>query len=43
MAVLFLLADVFGVYYLVANLTGILIAFAWNYAINRHYTWRKGT
>ncbi|CVK32690.1 glycosyltransferase [Methanoculleus bourgensis] len=43
MAVLFLLSDVVGVYYLVANLAGILIAFAWNYAINRHYTWRKVT
>jgi dolichol-phosphate mannosyltransferase len=39
MAILYLLADVAGVYYLVANLAGILIAFAWNYGINRHYTW----
>lgn len=42
MAVLYLLADIAGVYYLVANLAGILIAFAWNYAINRHYTWLRG-
>ncbi|WP_332449309.1 glycosyltransferase family 2 protein [Methanoculleus sp.] len=39
MGVLYLLADIAGVYYLVANLAGILIAFAWNYAVNRHFTW----
>jgi dolichol-phosphate mannosyltransferase len=41
--VLFFLSDIAGVYYLVANLAGILVAFAWNYGVNRHYTWRKGT
>ena len=41
MAILYLLADVAGVYYLVANLAGILIAFIWNYAVNRHYTWKE--
>ncbi len=39
-AILYLLADAAGVYYLIANLAGILTAFAWNYAVNRHYTWR---
>ncbi|KUL00694.1 MAG: Glycosyltransferase [Methanoculleus marisnigri] len=39
-AILYLLADAAGVYYLIANLAGISIAFAWNYAANRHYTWR---
>lgn len=41
MLVLYLLADVAGVYYLIANLAGILIAFAWNYAVNRHITWKS--
>lgn len=41
MVVLYLLADIAGVYYLVANLAGILIAFAWNYGVNRHYTWMR--
>jgi dolichol-phosphate mannosyltransferase len=41
MAVLFFLSDIAGVYYLVANLAGILVAFAWNYGVNRHYTWKK--
>ena len=41
MAVLYVLADVAGVYYLVANLIGIFVAFAWNYAVNRHYTWKN--
>lgn len=41
MAVLYLLAEVAGVYYLLANLAGISVAFAWNYMVNRHYTWTK--
>jgi len=41
MVVLYLLAEIAGVYYLVANLAGILIAFAWNYGVNRHYTWMR--
>lgn len=40
MAVLYLLSDVLQVYYLAANLAGILAAFAWNYMANRHYTWK---
>ncbi|HQD27520.1 MAG TPA: GtrA family protein [Methanoculleus thermophilus] len=35
-----MLADIAGVYYLVANLVGIFVAFAWNYVVNRRYTWR---
>jgi dolichol-phosphate mannosyltransferase len=38
--ILFLLTDIAGVYYLLANLVGILVAFAWNYGANRHYTWK---
>jgi dolichol-phosphate mannosyltransferase len=40
-AILFFLSDVAGVYYLVANLAGIFVAFTWNYGVNRHYTWKK--
>lgn len=40
-AILFALSDVAGVYYLFANLAGIFVAFAWNYWVNRHYTWKK--
>lgn len=42
MGVLYLLADIFGVNYLIANLAGILVAFVWNYAVNRHCTWKVG-
>jgi putative flippase GtrA len=28
-----------GVYYLLANLIGIFVAFLWNYKINRRFTW----
>ena len=41
MVILYLLADVFEVYYLAANLAGIFVAFAWNYGVNRHYTWKN--
>ncbi len=40
MIVLYALTDIAGIYYLVANLIGIFAAFAWNYLINRHYTWK---
>jgi dolichol-phosphate mannosyltransferase len=43
MAILFFLTDIAGIYYLLANLVGILVAFAWNYGVNRHYTWRGTT
>lgn len=39
MGILYLLAEVAGVYYLVANLVGIFVAFVWNYMVNRHITW----
>ena len=41
MVILYLLADIVGVYYLIANLVGIFIAFAWNYTMNRHNTWAR--
>ena len=31
----------FAVYYLTAQLIGILIAFGWNFLINRHFTWTR--
>ena len=41
MGILWLLTSIFGVYYLVSNLVGILIAFAWNFLVNRRYTWTR--
>jgi dolichol-phosphate mannosyltransferase len=40
MAVLYIGKEIFGIYYLVANLLGILAAFIWNYLVNRHLTWK---
>ena len=39
-AVLYIGKEIFGIYYLVANLLGILAAFVWNYLVNRNVTWR---
>ena len=36
------LTRVGGVYWLLANLVAILVAFAWNYLVNRHITWKRG-
>lgn len=41
MSILFLFADIFGVWYIIANLIGIIVAFIWNFTINRHITWKK--
>jgi dolichol-phosphate mannosyltransferase len=41
--VLFFLTEVLGVYYLISNLIGILIAFSWNFLVNRMTTWRINT
>ena len=38
-----LVLSFFGVWYLAANLGGILVAFAWNYKMNLSYTWSKTT
>jgi len=40
MGILYLLTSVFGIYYLVSNLLGILVAFAWNFWVNRRVTWK---
>lgn len=42
LGVLYLLTEYAGIYYLVANLAGILVAFLWNYFLNRHLTWKGG-
>jgi dolichol-phosphate mannosyltransferase len=38
--ILFILTEYFGIYYLISNLIGILIAFAWNFTVNRQITWK---
>lgn len=30
-----------GIHYIIGNLVGIVVAFAWNYIINKKVTWRK--
>ena len=37
---LLLFTEVFGLYYLVSNLIGIIVATIWNYFINLLWTWR---
>jgi dolichol-phosphate mannosyltransferase len=34
------LTELVGLYYLLSNLAGIAVAFAWNYAVNVSWTWR---
>ncbi|MFA4860795.1 glycosyltransferase [Methanoregula sp.] len=41
LGLLYLFTSVFGVYYLISNLIGILVAFLWNFIINRNITWIK--
>jgi dolichol-phosphate mannosyltransferase len=38
--ILFVLTEYFGIYYLISNLIGILVAFAWNFSANRNITWK---
>jgi len=40
MGVLWLLTEVFGVYYLLSNLCGIAMATLWNYLVNTWWTWK---
>lgn len=40
LGMLWLLTEVFGVYYLLSNLAGIGLAFLWNYGLNTWWTWR---
>lgn len=39
MGILWILTSIFGVYYLLSNLFGILVAFVWNFFVNRRVTW----
>ncbi len=39
--ILNVLASYIGIDYRIANILGILIAFAWNFWVNRHFTWKK--
>ena len=40
MGVLWLLTEVFGIYYLLSNLCGIVVATLWNYLVNTWWTWK---
>ncbi|MFC2032044.1 glycosyltransferase [Chloroflexota bacterium] len=40
MGLLWLLTEVYGVYYLLSNLCGIAVATIWNYLVNAWWTWR---
>ncbi len=40
-AILYLLTEFAGIYYLVSNLIAIMVVFAWNYLVNVRWTWRK--
>jgi dolichol-phosphate mannosyltransferase len=40
LGILWLFTEVFGVYYLLSNLIGILVAFLWNYLANTWWTWK---
>jgi dolichol-phosphate mannosyltransferase len=40
MSVLFVLTEIFGIYYLISNIVGILVAFFWNFLVNRKTTWK---
>jgi len=37
--VLYALTEWAGIYYILSDIAGIFTAFAWNYIINRHFTW----
>jgi dolichol-phosphate mannosyltransferase len=40
MGMLWLFTEVFGVYYLISNIFGIVVATLWNYLVNTWWTWR---
>ena len=40
MGALWLLTEVFGLYYLLSNLCGIAVATLWNYLVNTWWTWK---
>lgn len=42
LAVLFILTEFIGLWYILSNIAGIFVAFIWNFFINRNFTWRRG-
>lgn len=42
LAVLFLLTEFIGLWYILSNIAGIFVAFIWNFFVNRNFTWRRG-
>jgi len=40
LSLLYILSTQFGMYYLVSNMIGILVAFAWTFMVNRRFTWQ---
>jgi dolichol-phosphate mannosyltransferase len=40
MAVLFVLTEFGGIWYIFSNIAGIIVAFGWNFLVNRKTTWR---
>lgn len=40
MSVLFVLTEIFGIFYLISNIVGIMVAFFWNFLVNRKTTWK---
>ncbi|MBQ3718512.1 MAG: glycosyltransferase [Methanomicrobium sp.] len=41
MGVLYTLTEFAGIWYILSNIVGILVAFAWNFYVNRHVTWKE--
>jgi len=39
--ILFVLTQFVGIFFMVSNLIGILVAFVWNYLVNRNVTWAR--
>jgi dolichol-phosphate mannosyltransferase len=39
--ILFVLTQFGGIFFMVSNLIGILVAFIWNYVVNRNVTWGR--
>lgn len=40
MGILFIFTDLVGLWYIIANIIGIFVAFIWNFLVNRNVTWR---
>ena len=38
---LYLFTTIWGIYYIIAEIVGIALAFTWNFLVNRKYTWQK--